>query len=125
MSLLPYTISNICTGEGSSIIELWADPYVIYHTIRCLTMESAYGLESSVVCNLQHAILHFNPRASRPQKQVQWYLEYWVKELEKEHEEYEAEMGVKYGQADADEAMDRDCGTEGVCKNQGVEDELS
>lgn len=87
MSMLPYIISET---SGSCVVEFWAEPYVIYHTVQCLTLEPAYGLESSTVYDLQHAVLCFSPRASEYLKHVQWFLDYWIKELEKEPEETEA-----------------------------------
>lgn len=82
MSMLPYIISET---SGSCIVEFWAEPYVIYHTVQCLTLEPAYGLESSAVHNLQHAILHFSPRAIGYLKDVQWLLDYWTKETEEDY----------------------------------------
>lgn len=79
MSLLPYTISET---SGSYTVEFWADPYVVYHTVRCLTLEPTYGLKSSTVYDLQHVLLCFSPRASGYLKDVQWHLDYWTKETE-------------------------------------------
>lgn len=89
--MLSYKVSKVRVEGQIQVIEIWADWDVIYHTVRCLTFEPAHGLKSSVIYDLGHAVLYFNPRAEGIEGHVMGYLDYFCKEAEKEQDEKERE----------------------------------
>ena len=88
-TVLSYKVSNVRVEGQIQVIDVWADSDVIYHTVRCLTFEPVLGLKSSVIYDLGHAVLYFNPRADDIESHVTGYLDYFCKEAEKEQDEKE------------------------------------
>ena len=87
--MMRYKVSDVREEEHLHVIEAWADSEVIVHTVSCLTLESAYGLERSIIYDLGHAVLYFSPRVTDIERTVTWYLDYFCKKAEKEQDEEE------------------------------------
>lgn len=87
--MLSYKVSDVREEGHLQVIDVWADSEILVHTVRCLTFESAHGLERSSIYDLRHAVLYFNPRVTDIEKQVTGYLDYFCKEAEKEQDEKE------------------------------------
>jgi len=85
-----YKISDVREEENLQVIEIWADPEMVFRAVRLLAKYSGtYGLESSVIYDLEHAVLYFNPRAADIERDVTRLLDH-VRE-----QEFEEWMGAQ------------------------------
>jgi len=90
-------ISDVREEKNLQVIEIWADPEIVFRVVRLLAKGSeAYGLESSVIYDLEHAVLYFNPRAADIKRDVTRLLD---RVREQEFEEWMKAQELLEGKA--------------------------